>query len=343
MKFGVFDHLDHSGLPFGQHYENRLRLVEAYDRAGIHAYHVAEHHSTPLGIAASPGIFLSAVAQRTQRLRFGPLVYLLPFYHPVRLIEEICMLDQMSDGRLQLGVGRGVSPFETAFYGIDFAKSQQMYHEAFQLLMKGLTSDELTFEGQYYRFENVPMILKPVQRPHPPLWYGIGVPENADWPAANDVNIVIIGLRPTARAIVERYLAERKRLGKEDADVPLIGVSKHVVVGDTDADALRIARRAYPIWLESFRWLFKRHGTEPRIINMLPPTFDELMELGNGVAGSPKTVREFIAAEREATGINYFVSWLAFGDLSLEESLASLKLFTSQVIPTFSDARAAAQ
>jgi alkanesulfonate monooxygenase SsuD/methylene tetrahydromethanopterin reductase-like flavin-dependent oxidoreductase (luciferase family) len=169
------------------------------------------------------------------------------------------------------------------------------------------------------------------------------VPENADWPAANDVNIVIIGLRPTARAIVERYLAERKRLGKEDADVPLIGVSKHVVVGDTDADALRIARRAYPIWLESFRWLFKRHGTEPRIINMLPPTFDELMELGNGVAGSPKTVREFIAAEREATGINYFVSWLAFGDLSLEESLASLKLFTSQVIPTFSDARAAAE
>jgi alkanesulfonate monooxygenase SsuD/methylene tetrahydromethanopterin reductase-like flavin-dependent oxidoreductase (luciferase family) len=114
-------------------------------------------------------------------------------------------------------------------------------------------------------------------------------------------------------------------------------------VADTDADALRIARRAYPIWLESFRWLFRRHGTEPRIINMLPPTFDELMELGNGVAGSPKTVREFIAAEREATGINYFVSWLAFGDLSLEESLASLKLFTSQVIPTFSDARAAPQ
>jgi alkanesulfonate monooxygenase SsuD/methylene tetrahydromethanopterin reductase-like flavin-dependent oxidoreductase (luciferase family) len=343
MKFGVFDHLDHSGLPFGQHYENRLRLAEAYDRAGIHGYHVAEHHSTPLGIAASPGIFLSAVAQRTQRLRFGPLVYLLPFYHPIRLIEEICMLDQMSDGRLQLGVGRGVSPFETAFYGIDFAQSQQMYHEAFQLLMKGLTADELTFEGQYYRFEKVPMILKPVQRPHPPLWYGIGVPENADWPAANDVNIVIIGLRPTARAIVERYLAERRRLGKTDANLPLIGVSKHVVVADTDADALRIARRAYPIWLESFRWLFKRHGTEPRIINTLPPTFDALVELGNGVAGSPRTVRDFIAAEREATGINYFVSWLAFGDLSIEESLASLDLFANQVMPAFADARAAAE
>jgi alkanesulfonate monooxygenase SsuD/methylene tetrahydromethanopterin reductase-like flavin-dependent oxidoreductase (luciferase family) len=88
MKFGVFDHLDYSGLPFGQHYENRLRLIEAYDRSAIHAYHLAEHHSTPLGIAASPGIFLSAVAQRTRRLRFGPLVYLLPFYHPIRLIVK---------------------------------------------------------------------------------------------------------------------------------------------------------------------------------------------------------------------------------------------------------------
>jgi alkanesulfonate monooxygenase SsuD/methylene tetrahydromethanopterin reductase-like flavin-dependent oxidoreductase (luciferase family) len=342
MKFGVFDHLDHSGLPFGQHYENRLCLIEAYDRAGIHAYHLAEHHSTPLGIAASPGIFLSAVAQRTRRLRFGPLVYLLPFYHPIRLIEEICMLDQMSGGRLQLGVGRGVSPFETAFYGIDFAQSQQMYHEAYQLVMQGLVSEELTFEGKYYQFQKVPMILKPVQKPHPPLWYGIGVPESADWPAANDVNVVIIGLRPTARAIVDRYLAERTRLGKQHEDLPLMGVSKHVVVAETDAEALRIARRAYPIWLESFRWLFKRHGTEPRIVNILPPSFDELMQLGNGIAGSPQTVRDFIASEREATGINYFVSWLAFGDLSLEESLASLELFRGEVMPAFGERQAAA-
>jgi aspartyl-tRNA(Asn)/glutamyl-tRNA(Gln) amidotransferase subunit B len=89
MKFGVFDHMDDSGVPLEQHYENRLRLIEAYDRAGMYGYHVAEHHGTPLGVATSPGIFLAAVAQRTKRLRFGPLVYLLPFYHPLRLIEEI--------------------------------------------------------------------------------------------------------------------------------------------------------------------------------------------------------------------------------------------------------------
>jgi alkanesulfonate monooxygenase SsuD/methylene tetrahydromethanopterin reductase-like flavin-dependent oxidoreductase (luciferase family) len=92
MRIGVFDHFDHAGVPLGQQFEERLRLVEAYDRLGFYAYHVAEHHGTPLGLAASPGIFLAAAAARTSRLRLGPLVYSLPLYHPVRLIEEVCML-----------------------------------------------------------------------------------------------------------------------------------------------------------------------------------------------------------------------------------------------------------
>src|SRR5580693_7189719 len=148
--------MDEGGVPLGELYANRLVLVEAYDRAGIHAYHLAEHHSTPLGCAPSPGLFLAAVAQRTKTLRFGPLVYLLPFYHPLRLIEEICMLDQMSGGRLELGIGRGVSPFETANYALDFSQTQGMYHEAFQALLKGLTSNELTFTGKFYNFSKVP-------------------------------------------------------------------------------------------------------------------------------------------------------------------------------------------
>ena len=236
MKFGVFDHMDDAGVPLGQLYADRLALAEAYDRADIYGYHLAEHHSTPLGCAASPGLFLAAMAQRTSTLRFGPLVYLLPFYHPLRLIEEICMLDQMSGGRFQLGVGRGVSPFETKHYGLDFAQTGEMYHEAFALILKGLASDELNFEGKHFQFRNVPMILQPVQRPHPPLWYGTTIPENADWPAANDVNIVTIALRPdrprsspTATAPCARASARIARYH------PLMGVARHVVVADTDA------------------------------------------------------------------------------------------------------------
>jgi alkanesulfonate monooxygenase SsuD/methylene tetrahydromethanopterin reductase-like flavin-dependent oxidoreductase (luciferase family) len=339
MKFGVFDHMDDRGVPLGQLYSDRLALAEAYDRSGLYGYHLAEHHSTPLGCAASPGLFLAAMAQRTSRLRFGPLVYLLPFYHPLRLIEEICMLDQMSGGRLELGIGRGVSPFETRAYGLDFSKTGAIYHEAFQLILKGLASDELSFEGEHYRFHQVPMILRPVQRPHPPLWYGTTIPENTDWPAANDVNIVSIALRPMVRIITDRYRAERARLGKNPKAMPLLGVARHVVVADTDEEALRIARRAYPRWRDSFRWLFARHGAEPRIAALYPPTFDELMAIDNGVAGSPARVRDFMAAEVDASGCNYLLSWFAFGDMTLAESLRSLDLFSREVMPAFAGMR----
>src|ERR1700744_3613992 len=122
MDFGVFDHLDRYDGPLSEYYEARLRLIELYDRAGFFGYHLAEHHATPLGMAPSPSVFLAAVAQRSKRLRFGPMVYALPLYHPLRLIEEICMLDQLSGGRLDIGFGRGASPIELSFFGQD-AKS----------------------------------------------------------------------------------------------------------------------------------------------------------------------------------------------------------------------------
>src|SRR5437660_10183327 len=111
MEFGIFDHLDRNlergPASLADYYEERLATVELFERAGFHAYHVAEHHLTPLGMAPSPSVFLAAVAQRTTRLRFGPMVYVAPLYHPLRLLEEIGMLDQMSGGRLEIAFGRG--------------------------------------------------------------------------------------------------------------------------------------------------------------------------------------------------------------------------------------------
>jgi alkanesulfonate monooxygenase SsuD/methylene tetrahydromethanopterin reductase-like flavin-dependent oxidoreductase (luciferase family) len=101
LEFGIFDHIDKGDIPLSEHYENRLKLIEAYDAAGFYADHLAEHHFSPVGTAPSPAIFFSAIAQRTERLHFGPLVYLLPFYHPLRLFEEICMLDHLSRGRFE--------------------------------------------------------------------------------------------------------------------------------------------------------------------------------------------------------------------------------------------------
>ena len=136
VEFAVFDHIDRGGRDLSRLYDDRLELAAAYDRLGFYSYHVAEHHATPLGLAPSPGIFLSSVAQRTKRIRLGPLVYLLPLYDPLRLIWEICMLDHLSGGRLQLGVGRGISLLELTYHGVNLAMhSRALYQETLDVVL----------------------------------------------------------------------------------------------------------------------------------------------------------------------------------------------------------------
>ena len=336
MKFGIFDHLDDNETGISQLYRDRLTLVEAYERAGIYAYHIAEHHGTPLGFAPSPSVFLSAAVQRTKTLRLGALVYLLPFYHPVRIAEEIAMLDHLSDGRIEMGVGRGVSPVEAGFYGLDPNELMAMYQESLEVVQAMYASETFTFSGKYHSFDHIPVVLKPVQQPHPPLWYGVGNPETADWAAANDVNAVTIGTPEHTRAIAMRYREAWAKLGKSEADLPMIGVSRHIVVADTDQGAKAIADRAYRKWREHFFHLAIRFGYQLRTGSAYPDDWAGIERHGNGFAGSPESVRNYVAAQVD-TGINYFVSWLAFGDLTLRESLHSLELFSKHVMPAFTN------
>ena len=174
MDLGIFDHLDRRDVPVADFYEHRLRLLEKYDAAGFYSYHLAEHHATPLGLAPVPGIFLAAATQRTRRIRLGPCVYCLPLYDPLRLIEEVCMLDQLSRGRFDFGVGRGIVPYEMAFFDLHHLETEEIYRETLEIVLQGLTSEVLDHRGPRYTYRKVPMVLKPLQKPHPPLWYGLG-------------------------------------------------------------------------------------------------------------------------------------------------------------------------
>jgi alkanesulfonate monooxygenase SsuD/methylene tetrahydromethanopterin reductase-like flavin-dependent oxidoreductase (luciferase family) len=340
MKFGVFDHMDNSGVPLGQQIEERLRLVEAYDRGGFHAYHLAEHHGTPLGLAPSPNVFLAAVAQRTKRLRFGPLVYMLPLYHPLRLIEEICMLDQMSGGRFELGIGTGVSPVEVGFYGVDVGQRRRRYIETLDVIRLGLTGDVLTHHGEFFAFDHVPMVVRPVQRPHPPLWYGLRDPDSTVWPAANGVNVVANGPAVVVRKVTDRYRAEWATLGKPVAQLPLLGMNRMMVIADSKADAQQAAGRAYPSWRANMELLWKVHSVPFPL--QLPSQFDTLQQQGGAFAGTASDARDYIAAQIEIAGINYFVCDIAFGAMTFEEALRTTTLLVRDVLPAFSACGSAA-
>ena len=331
MEFGVFDHLDRGDLPLKGYYEERLKVIEAYDRGGFYSYHVAEHHSTPLGMAPSPSVFLASVAQRTRRLRFGPMVYALPFYHPLRLIEEICMLDQISGGRLEMGFGRGASPIELGLYGQNPADSQRIYEESLELILRGLSEKVLNFKGEFFSYDNVPMELQPLQKPHPPLWYGVHSPESAERAAQNGLHIMSLDTAHETRSFTDRYREVWQETHGGTQGMPKIGIGRFIVLAESDNEALSIARRAYLKWHRSFNHLYKARGGRPR--HPRPPDFDSVMETGLGYAGTAKSVSAFLQSQLAESGSTYLVGQFAFGDLSLSETLLSIELFTRRVMP----------
>ena len=251
LEFGIFDHLDRNDLPLRDFYEQRLKMTETFDRCGFYSYHVAEHHFTPLGMAPSPSVFLSAIAQRTQRLRFGTFVYALPVHHPLRVLEEICMLDHLSGGRLEIGFGRGSVPLEISYYGQNAEQRQEIYAERLELILKAFTVKRLSWEGKYDRFENVPLEIEPLQKPHPPLWYGAHSPDSAERAARKGLHMVTNDMPEPARAMIERYRTTWRELHGGGV-LPKMGIVRFVVVAETDAEAMAIARRAYLRWRSSF-------------------------------------------------------------------------------------------
>ena len=336
MDFGIFDHLDRGKGPLQEFYEARLKLIQCYDNAGFFAYHVAEHHFTPLGMAPSPSVFLSAVAQRTRRLRFGPLVYALPLHHPLRLIEEICMLDQLSGGRLEIGFGRGSSPVEIAFYGQDPDEAPEIYAEALELILQGLKQKVVDFKGRFFHVDRVPLTIEPLQTPHPPIWYGVHSAESSERAARNTLHVVSLDSAGESRLFFERYRQTWRENGGLPDTMPKLGISRFIVIADNDEEALAVARRAYPVWHRSFYHLFHLRGTAPA--HPRPADFDRLMEIGQGAAGSAQTIAEFVRAQIAQSGASYFIGQFAFGDLTLAESLRSVELFAKHVMPQINSA-----
>jgi alkanesulfonate monooxygenase SsuD/methylene tetrahydromethanopterin reductase-like flavin-dependent oxidoreductase (luciferase family) len=333
LAFGIFDHVDRHDQPLTAFYEDRLKLMEAYDAAGIYGYHCAEHHSTPLGMAPSPSVYLAAIAQRTKRLNFGPLVYTLALYHPLRLAEEICMLDQMSRGRFLLGIGKGISPIEVGYYGVDYKNADRMFAESFAIIMQALTQKTVDFEGEFFRFKNVPMELAPFRQPHPPLWYGVVNPDSAERAAKAGMNFISNSTAAMVKTKVARYSAAYQgKADKSGAEAPRFGMNRYMVLAETEEKALEIGRRAYRRWWSSFMALWLKHNIPPTNVNY-PPEIDGQIADGRAIVGTPARALELLRGQLAESGANYLVCRFAFGDLSLSESLRSLELFQSHVMP----------
>jgi alkanesulfonate monooxygenase SsuD/methylene tetrahydromethanopterin reductase-like flavin-dependent oxidoreductase (luciferase family) len=243
------------------------------------------------------------------------------------------MLDHLSRGRFQLGVGRGGALIEHQRYGIDPATAQAMYHEAFAVLMQACETDVLNFDGRFYHFKDYLTVAKPVQRPHPPLWYGAPSADAVPWAVSRSVNVISLGPASRARDIVSRYRLDWAEAGRMIGDLPMIGISRHIVVAETDAEARRIADDAYRPWREALEFLFKRSNFTFPLTENYPPSFEALAAIGHGIAGSPETVLEYLKGLTRETGVNYIACHMIFGTMRFEAAATSVRLFAREVIP----------
>src|SRR3954467_10532893 len=170
MKVGVLQFFSWPGRhgPLEEVYSRALERIEIMDKVGFDAVWLAEHHFTTYSVCPSVHMMGVMAAARTKRLRIGTAVSLAPFYNPLRLAEEVALLDVLSGGRVNWGAGRGFERSEFKAFGIPGDESASRFHEAVDIVLNAWTNQRLTYQGKYFQYDGVEVLPKPVQSPHPP-------------------------------------------------------------------------------------------------------------------------------------------------------------------------------
>jgi len=336
LEIGIFDWVEESARPASAVYEHKLQLAVAADRAGFHGYFLAEHQGTPLSIDGSPTLLLSAMFQRTQRLRAGALTFCLPWYDPYRFYNEICMLDHLSNGRLELGVGRGVSPIESLIYRLrSIDESREKYRETLEIFFEACRTNTLNYRGKHYSYQDAELHLKPVQQPYPPLWFPTSNKESIEFTASHGYHTAFLGKLADVKPQFDRYREiwekHRNDPGRHNAHVraPFLAKTTHLVIAETDAEAEKLGLEAYWKWAGHIHHLTRKHG-RPDVHKSDPYAEDSAQRL---ITGSPRTALEKVQELLHITSANYLLCIFSFGDLAPEHAQRSLELFSREVMP----------
>lgn len=351
FKFGIFDWIDFSDpWRLADSYDQRFEMLRFAEEHGYWGYHLAEHHFSSLGGAPSPSVFLAAAAKVTTTLRLGSLVHILPMYSPVRLAQEVVMLDHLTHGRFELGLGRGIRPEELRVTNVDADRVRDVYDEAFRILLKELATGALgSFEGKYFHFGQADVYIRPYQKPYPPLWYPTNSLETAAYLGRNAINTMTIGggyesLRTFVRTYMEAYAANRDNPDRINAHVsePKCGAVRLIYVDDNEAMAIRDAKRAYSAHAAAFTELHRLHSPnyDSRTATGSPyEDFEEQCRRGWLLVGTPAQVRQRVLEQIEATGINYMIGAFDFGAMTTPQLLNSMGLFSEEVLPALNPTR----
>jgi alkanesulfonate monooxygenase SsuD/methylene tetrahydromethanopterin reductase-like flavin-dependent oxidoreductase (luciferase family) len=338
--FGIFDHIE--GIPgttTPQLLRDRLDLVRMADEAGFTGYWLAEHHGSDLCLAPNQEMFIAAASQITESIRMGPMVKLLPLHHPVRLIEDMCVVDNLTNGRLEFGVGRGVAPIEHYWFGSDWPSSTDRFEDVLGIIARALRTGEISAEGsKYYDFRTMPMATMPVQE-HIPFWYP-GSPVTA---GRFGLNLMWPG--PISQEAYDLYAETWHAHAGDDVRLeapgagPKVGCTMVMAIDPDEAIARDVitrgmnglVRRTHGV----HQWDAEVLGEDAADAALGPlrkimSHIDAAIDAGHG---TPEKILDRLGPVVEAGLVDHLVIQVPTGDMTFDEAKRTMDLFCAEVKP----------
>ena len=337
-------------------FDEAFEMAEAAEMGGLDGVWLSERHfAAPRSeldtggfgipsVVSAPLIMSSAIVARHQRLRVGVAVNVLPLAHPVRMAEEVATLDHISRGRVEFGVGR--SGFHRAYeqYGISYAESRERFQECLDVILAAWTNERFSYKGEYYQFDDVCVIPKPFQKPHPPL--RIAATTKPTFPQVGRAGIpVFVGLRGMDRPELAENLDAYRAVWRETGHKgdPSVFLRIPVYVGETDeqafADAEDSTRQAFHVLAQSLliSAAWARAAPDEELVQRgqrISATSYQVLLRDRLAYGNPDTVTRLLREIIEELALDGVIAEVNVGGgISKEKVLASVKRFTTEVAP----------
>ena len=354
MRFGLFSLFQRPGIPYTRLFDEYLDEIVYAEQLGLDEAWFAEHHFANGAISPTPNLFAAALSQRTSRIRLGNMINVLPLHHPIQLAEQLAVLDHLTHGRLNVGVGKGSRRAEWQRFGLTPEQVNELFYEALEIIQGVWAGEPFSYHGKHYHLENIRLRPGTVQQPHPPLFTAVAHQSSVAWAAQHKLGIAE-HYTSTAEAKEHFQLYRQTHTALNHSDQPALHprLFREIYVAPTDAQARAEAEPA--LW-DHWRFIddqlcyeqpydehlldhptpitdamFRQATGNLPIVG--PRTYNELAELGLTIIGSPETITQRLLEQARTLDLETFVGVFAFGRLTHEQVLRSLDLFAHEVMP----------
>ena len=350
MRFGLnfFPSFRLQDMSTAEYFAQALRLAERGDELGYDSVKTVEHYFHDYGgHSPNPIVLLSAIAARTRRIRLITGAVIPAFNNPIKLAGELAMLDNISNGRLDAGFGRAFIPKEFDVFNVKMDESRARFEEGIDVITRLWTEERLSYEGRFHRFEDVRLMPRPVQRPHPPIWIAaVATKESFIWAGRRGYHIMIVPFASNldlVRDLVQSYRDAWRGAGHAPG-AEQVQSSLHCYVAETHREAVEGFKRPVERYVEVFSeavrsWTGKASGQYAgyeklvEAIGALTP--EKMIESHTALVGTPEEVIEQVEFNRNLIGEHEPSMQINFGGINERDAFRTLELFAGRVMPHY--------